>query len=72
MKEMVGIVRRGSIALFNMQHDVAKFEVAIQDESKVGQYVAISHVWAGGHGNLEANLLPTCVCSRDCRKMSMR
>jgi hypothetical protein len=36
MKEMVGFVRRCSIALFNMQHDVAKFKAAIQDESKVG------------------------------------
>lgn len=64
MEEMVGIVRRGSIALLNVQHAEEQAKVAIQDESKVGQYVAISHVWADGHGNLEANALPTCVLEK--------
>ena len=63
-KELIDIVRRGSIALFNVQQDAANYKVAVQDEDTVGQYIAISHVWADGHGNLETNSLPTCVLKK--------
>ncbi|EXJ91857.1 hypothetical protein A1O3_00407 [Capronia epimyces CBS 606.96] len=63
-KEMGSIVRRGSIALFTVQRDMGEVMLSVQDEKRTRNYVAISHVWADGHGNLQANSLPTCVLEK--------
>ncbi|KIW89982.1 uncharacterized protein Z519_09412 [Cladophialophora bantiana CBS 173.52] len=63
-KEMVRIVHRNSIALFTVQHAAGEAMLSIQDEKRTRNYVAISHVWADGHGNLQANSLPTCVLEK--------
>lgn len=64
MRQTARIVGRGSVALFTVQHDAGNTTVSVQDASGVEEYVAISHVWADGLGNMETNELPACVLER--------
>ena len=63
MKEVVRILKRGGIPLVGSSFDSAGHLTVIEgDPSK--SYTAISHVFADGLGNTEANALPLCQVER--------
>ena len=62
--DMARIVRQGSIALFTMQTQGEQLTLSVQNAKRTYRYVAISHVWADGHGNPKANSLPICVLQK--------
>ncbi|OQV07633.1 hypothetical protein CLAIMM_12038 [Cladophialophora immunda] len=57
---LLNTVQEGSIALFTVQETRGRMTLALHNQRKTPTYVAISHVWADGHGNLDSNALPSC------------
>ena len=55
------IIRLGGIPLISL-HEAAhgKLAIHVHTSKSKSQYSAISHVWSGGLGNVQANSLPLC------------
>lgn len=60
MTDLSSIVRGGSIATFTVDAAIGDNLVSARRSGASNAYVAISHVWADGHGNIESNSLPLC------------
>ena len=54
------VVEDGAIALFTAHEICGQMRLTLHDQRITQQYVAISHVWADGHGNMNSNAFPSC------------
>ncbi|KAL8714496.1 MAG: hypothetical protein Q9225_006554 [Loekoesia sp. 1 TL-2023] len=61
--EVAKILEQGSIPLINMTIDTRSkaSKIAVRDLAQGHEFVAISHVWAEGAGNVHDNALQTCL-----------
>ncbi|KAL8880304.1 MAG: hypothetical protein Q9198_002262 [Flavoplaca austrocitrina] len=57
MHEIERILRSNSIPLISLENG----EINVHDLIAVSEFVAISHVWAEGAGNVDGNALQTCL-----------
>lgn len=63
--EVAKIVRDGGIPLISVRSaSYGALEVSVQPSNATSQYIAISHVWSDGMGNIGANTLPLCQIRR--------
>lgn len=61
------IIREGEIPLISIEGGTnasATHELRVYPRSRKSRYIAISHVWADGLGNLNENALPLCQIKR--------
>lgn len=60
-EKLAHIVRHGTFALVAVETSpMGEVTVHVRKGSPATEFVAISHVWADGNGNLEYNTLPKC------------
>ncbi|KAL8733740.1 MAG: hypothetical protein Q9166_001933 [cf. Caloplaca sp. 2 TL-2023] len=65
-EEMARILRQGSIPLIAIVVDSVTLapKINVQDISQAQDFVAISHVWAEGAGNVQDNALQSCLLTK--------
>ena len=63
-KELFKILQEGAIPLIYSNHDQNASQISLHRDDRCSQYVAISHVWSDGLGNLRDNALPQCQLAR--------
>ena len=55
------IINSGGVPLISLHKaSLGKLEIQVHKSKAKSQYTAISHVWSGGLGNVQANSLPIC------------
>lgn len=62
-RDLVKVLRRGGIPLVSIEHVTGatpSHRLRVHSRSAGSKYIAISHVWADGLGNLGQNGLPLC------------
>ncbi|KAI1323149.1 hypothetical protein F5Y16DRAFT_384553 [Xylariaceae sp. FL0255] len=60
-KKLVDVIKSGKIPLVSIENHLgSQPKLQIHSRSPGSQYNAISHVWADGLGNFQANAIPTC------------
>ncbi|KAL8789941.1 MAG: hypothetical protein Q9195_006602 [Heterodermia aff. obscurata] len=65
LEDVLVAIDEGSIPVIRMQNDLrAELEVIKQPVDRLGNYVAISHVWVDGLGSTSEVGLPTCQVKR--------
>jgi len=65
VSKVEGIIKNGGIPLIEIkQSSDGRLDLQIVQATATTSFVAISHVWADGLGNPEANNLPTCQLER--------
>ena len=60
VNKFASIIRRGDIPLIRVVTTQEATELKIHSSSSGASYIAISHVWAHGLGNVNENALPRC------------
>ena len=60
MQEVGRILCAGDIPLITLDKNTKPYAVEVKDNKSVDTYVAISHAWSEGLGNLQENTLPLC------------
>lgn len=58
--DLAEIVWAGRVASFTLEGIAGNTSVTVHASPGTESYIAISHIWADGHGNLETNSLPLC------------
>ena len=60
-KQINEIINSGGVPLISLHKtSLGKFEIHAHKSKAKSHYTAISHVWSGGLGNVQANALPIC------------
>lgn len=63
-ESLIKIIRKGRVPLLSIESGSAdaseRHKLQVQPRSRTSKYVAVSHVWADGLGNPNANGLPSC------------
>ena len=60
IKDVVDVLSQGFIPLLQVEFEEGKISMKVEKALPGTPYVAISHVWADGLGNSQANAIPTC------------
>jgi hypothetical protein len=63
---LADMVMKGALPLVTIGKNTisAVQEVTLHEKKETDKFVAISHVWADGHGNPKSNTLPVCILDK--------